>query len=73
MINTTDDKTVLLVVTQFRNICDCYSIGPECVKHIYQIMLKKNFTVDGIKFALISGHKDMFAMVVRELTGHDEV
>lgn len=73
MINTTDDKTVLLVVTQFRNICDSYSIGPECVKHIYQIMLEKNFIVDGIKFALISGHKDMFAMVVTELTGHDEV
>jgi hypothetical protein len=36
-------------------------------------MLEKNFTVDGIKFALISGHKDMFAMVVTELTGHDEV
>lgn len=73
MINTSDDKTVLLVVTQFRNICDSYSIGPECVRHIYQIMLEKNFTVEGIKFALISGHEDMFPVIITELTGHDEV
>lgn len=73
MVNTTDDKTILLVVTQFSNICDSYSIGPECVRYIYQIMLENNFTVEGIKFALISGHKDMFPMIVTELTGHDQV
>ncbi|XP_076101260.1 NBAS subunit of NRZ tethering complex-like [Mytilus galloprovincialis] len=72
MINTSDSKTVSLVVTKFRTICDSVKLGIKCVRHVYNKMIEKKYTIEGVKFVLLSTHKDMLSAAVTELAALDE-
>ncbi|CAG2205931.1 NBAS [Mytilus edulis] len=72
MINTSDSKTVSLVVTKFRTICDSVKLDIKCVRHVYNKMIEKKYTIEGVKFVLLSTHKDMLSAAVTELAALDE-
>ncbi|VDI84096.1 neuroblastoma-amplified sequence, partial [Mytilus galloprovincialis] len=72
MINTTDSKTVSLVVTKFTTICDSVKLDIKCVRHVYNKMIEKKYTIEGVKFVLLSTHKDMLSAAVTELAALDE-
>ena len=50
-----------------------YLVSFQSVEHIYKRLLDKNYCVEGVKFVLISGHKEMFTIVIKELARHDQV